>query len=197
MIDDERARTAIRYGSLLALIAIVVPFVIFAVPQVAGASQSYVVLSSSMSPSIHAGDVVVVDGVSPEQIEEGDVITFHPPSGHEIDADLVTHRVVDVAQRDDGRYFRTKGDANEEPDQELVPAENVVGVVQFHIPYIGYVIQFANSSLGILLFVVGPAVLLAVNEVWTLWKAAAGNSADETENDTMDHDGDEPRGEDD
>lgn len=180
MIDRGRLRTAVRYASVVGLIVVVVPFVIFAVPQVVGAQQSYVVLSSSMSPTIHAGDVVVVDGVSPEDVGEGDVITFEPPADHQIDANLVTHRVVEVVERDDGRYFRTKGDANEEPDQALVPGGNVVGTVQFHIPYIGYVIQFASSDRGILLFVVVPAALLVVNEVWTLWKAASADSSEES-----------------
>lgn len=176
MPNRNRLRTVLRYASVVALIAVVVPFVVFAVPQVVGAQHSYVVLSSSMSPAISAGDVVVVDGVDPANVEEGDVITFAPPSEHQLDANLVTHRVVDVVRRDGDRFFETKGDANEEADQALVPAENVVGTVQFNIPKIGYVIQFAGSGRGTLAFVVVPAVLLIVNEGWSLWKAANRDS---------------------
>ncbi|MFB6068367.1 MAG: signal peptidase I [Halobacterium sp.] len=184
MPERNRLRTVLRYASVVLLIAVVLPFVVFAVPQVVGAQHSYVVLSSSMSPTIHAGDVVVVDGVDPANVEEGDVITFEPPSDHQIDSELVTHRVVEVVRRDGELFFRTKGDANEEPDQALVPAENVVGTVQFHIPKIGYVIQFAGSGRGTLAFVVVPAVLLILNEGWTLWKAASADSgADEQDED--------------
>ncbi|WP_168219909.1 hypothetical protein [Salarchaeum sp. JOR-1] len=72
-----------------------------------------------------------------------------------------------------------------EVDQALVPAENVVGVVQFHIPYFGYLVQFVNTANGTLLFVVVPAVLLVVNELWNFRTALTddGDSDTATEND--------------
>lgn len=154
------------------LVAVVAPFVIYAVPQVIGASQAYVVLSDSMSPSIQGGDVVVVDGAQPGEIETGDVITYESPGGDQ----LVTHRVVELVQQDGQTELRTKGDANEEADQQLVAPSAVVGTVWFHIPWIGYVIQFGSSGLGTLLLVVVPAVLLAVNEIYELYTDATGGS---------------------
>lgn len=158
------------------MVALVVPFVVFAVPQVVGAEHSYVVLSSSMSPTYEAGDGVIVNEVPPEEVSEGDVITFEQPSGMEVQAqggtDLVTHRVVEVVRKDGDLYFRTKGDANEEPDKQLVPAENVVGTVQFGIPYIGYATTFAGSRTAQFALIVVPAVLLVANEIWTLVRAA-------------------------
>lgn len=153
---------------VLLLIGIVAPFVVVAAPQVAGASQSYVVLSSSMSPGIHAGDVVIDDAANPQAIQKGDVITFNPPSGEYSGAKRVTHRVVDVVHKNGGTYFKTKGDANDQPDPNLVPASNVVGVVAFNIPKIGYVVNFAGTQFGLLLLVIVPAVLLAVSEVYDL-----------------------------
>jgi signal peptidase len=168
-------------GSVL-VVGLVAAFVVFAVPQVVGANHSYVVLSSSMAPALHAGDAIVVDDVSPRRIERGDVVTFEPPRGHgEYGSDLVTHRVVEVVKRDDGRYFRTKGDANEDPDRALVPAENVVGRVSFSLPYLGHVVSFADSDTGLLALVVVPAVLLGLNEGYELWVASRRDS---TETDT-------------
>jgi signal peptidase len=166
-------------GSILVL-GLVGAFVVFAVPQVAGANHSYVVLSSSMAPALQAGDAILVDDVSPQRIERGDVVTFEPPAGHgEYGSDLVTHRVVEVVERDDGRYFRTKGDANAEPDRALVPAENVVGRVSFALPYLGHVVSFANSDAGILSLVVVPAVLLGLNEGYELWVASRRDAIEE------------------
>lgn len=172
-VDVGRKR-ALNVAATGLLVALVAPFAVFAVPQLAGAQHSYVVLSDSMSPTMSAGDAVVVEEVPPSAVETGDVITFERADGADGDAgtDKVTHRVVEVVQRDDGRYFRTKGDANEQPDDELVPASAVVGVVTLTIPYVGYVVDFANSDVGLLTLVVLPAVLLVVNEAWTLWVAA-------------------------
>jgi len=172
-------RTARNLVGLLVLVAVVAPFVVTAAPQVVGAAGSYTVLSSSMSPAIHAGDVVVVDGVDPDSIAEGDVITFRPPEGHQLaGVDRVTHRVVDVVERDGTRYFETKGDANEQADGALVPASNVVGTVWFTIPKIGYVTQFAGTPLGMLTLIVVPAFLLVVSEVYDMLVASEGEDAE-------------------
>lgn len=177
MVTYQRA---LNVAGLATFVGILLPFAIFIVPQLVGASHSYVVLSASMSPTIHAGDVVIVNDAPTEQIQAGDIVTFEQPQQTESGVEFVTHRVVEVVERDDGRYVRTKGDANEEPDQALVPMENVVGRVWFTIPKIGYVIQFAGTGTGILVFVVAPAVLLVVNEVWTLAVAVRhGGSSDD------------------
>jgi signal peptidase len=171
MIPDLTDRFGGTLGALLIALA-VLPFVLFAVPQLAGASHSYVVLSDSMSPQIHAGDVVFVDDVDAAAIEEGDVVTFDRPGGD----DRVTHRVVDVRESGGELLFQTKGDANEEADAQLVPAENVVGRVAFHVPYLGHVVTLVGSDVGLFSFVVVPTALLVVNELWAFYRAATGES---------------------
>jgi signal peptidase len=167
-------RSSFQTIGVIMLVLLLAPFVVFAVPQVVGASQSYVVLSDSMSPEIQAGDVVIVDDTSAERIEEGDVITYESVQASQ----LVTHRVIDVRESGDSLEFRTKGDANEEPDPQPIPAENVVGVVAFHIPLIGHVISFGGSDLGIVVFVIVPSVLLAVSEIYDLYRDATVNTTD-------------------
>jgi len=168
--------SALRTLGFLALLAVVVPFVVVAVPQLVGADASHVVLSSSMSPAIHAGDVVIVNSVATDAIEEGDVITYEPPADHQLaDVNLVTHRVVDVTERGGERHFETKGDANEEADRALVPASNVEGRVAFHLPFVGRVVSFAQSGLGIVLLIVVPGALLAISELYELYTATAGD----------------------
>lgn len=168
----DRRRTILNAAGVLVLVVVVVPFVVTAVPQLVGADETFIVLSSSMAPTYQAGDVVFVNDVRPSAIESGDVITFEPPSGHENEEALrVTHRVVDVVDRNGSTYFRTKGDANEEPDQTLVPAENVVGVVWFAIPWLGYVISFGGSTTGIVLLVFVPVALLILTELWNLLRS--------------------------
>lgn len=170
----------LRVGGAVVVVVAVATFVVFAVPQAVGADHSYVVLSSSMSPAMEAGDVVFVAEVPPERIEEGDVITFEPPAGHgEYGTDRVTHRVVEVVERDDGLYFRTQGDANEEPDRALVPAKNVVGRVSIHVPELGHAVLFAGSDTGLLTLVVVPAVLLGLDELYSLWTIARSEPSDD------------------
>ncbi|WEL20377.1 signal peptidase I [Halorhabdus sp. BNX81] len=168
----------------LGTIAVVVAFLLVfgavfvtTVPQLAGADHSYVVLSDSMSPSIDAGSVVFVSEVPTDSIEEGNVITY-VASENADGTTRITHRVVDVETADGNRQFRTKGDANDEPDGQLVAASAVIGTVQFHIPLLGYVLNFASSTTGVIALVIVPAVLLGVSEAWSLY-VDASNGGDE------------------
>ena len=192
--------TARRVASVLGvllLIAVVAPFVVYAVPQAVGAEHSFVVLTASMTPAIAPGDAVVVAERDPATIQEGDVITFLRGNSEV----PVTHRVVGVIESGDGIAFETKGDANDAVDAGVVPAENVLGVVSVTIPYIGYVIQFANSEYGFIALVVVPFGLLAINEAWTFYRRSRASNAsfsdvdgDSAEESGSDHTGVDPDG---
>ena len=166
---------------LLLLIALVVPFVIYAVPGVIGAQYSFVVLSGSMSPAIEPGDVVIVADRDPTTIETNDVITFTRGT----EETPVTHRVMDIEAAGDGLAFETKGDANSNVDASLVPGANVLGVVVLTIPYLGYAIQAVSTPLGFVLLVAVPMGLLVVTELWSLFRAGRVD-ASSTEDDSSD-----------
>ncbi|MEM2115375.1 MAG: signal peptidase I [Candidatus Woesearchaeota archaeon] len=84
------------------------------------------------------GDVILLYGKSPEEIEIGDVIVFSTPSGK-----AVIHRCVAKWNEDDVWYFTTKGDANlgiakDHSIQEFKIHQNrLLGVAFFRIPYLG------------------------------------------------------------
>lgn len=151
---------------LLLLLVIVGLFLSVTFPQLVGADQSFVVQSSSMSPSISAGSIVYVNDVPANQIAQGDVITFQSSADTR-----TTHKVVEVVETGEERRFRTKGDANEEPDPDFIASGDVIGRVGFHVPLIGYVVSFAQTKVGLLLFVVVPAVLLLGMELRDLYLA--------------------------
>ena len=157
---------------LLVLLALVFPFVLYAVPGAIGADHSFVVLSGSMEPELAPGDVVIVEETEPETIEEGDVITFS--QGGETP---VTHRVIDVRDENGTTAFQTQGDANPEPDAELVTDSDLLGAVVVTIPLIGHVIQFTNTTSGFALLVGLPIGLLVLSEVWNLLTAVRQESA--------------------
>ena len=155
-----RLRRGLAVLGLLVLVALVVPFVVFAVPQVMGADHGFVILSGSMEPAISPGDVVIVDASAPARVD--DVVTFD--DGNEVPT---THRVVDVV---DGQYV-TKGDANENVDGGGVPAEAVLGRVVLTIPLIGHVILWVNTPLGYVSLVLVPIGLLLLSELYAWVRA--------------------------
>jgi len=171
-------RRGVTLVAIVAFVLVLGVFVVAAVPQLVGADHSYVVQSDSMSPAIDAGAVVFVSDVPADEIAEGDVITYRD-SGPDGETRRVTHRVVAVEQADGGRQFQTRGDANEDPDPGRVSASQVVGVVQFDLPLVGYVLSILRTPLGIAALVVIPAIALAVSELRALFAGAWTESDDE------------------
>lgn len=160
---------------VVALVAVVVPFAVYAAPSLVGADESYIVRSGSMEPAIGTGDVVLVERATPADIETGDVITFVPDG----QPPPTTHRVVSKTEEDGVVRFTTKGDANEAPDSEPVVENELVGEVTLVLPYIGYVVSFASTSAGFFVLVAAPFGLLLATEVWAVfWEDDDSDSGD-------------------
>ena len=114
------------------------------------------VATGSMSPNYEVGDLLIVQGIQPNDIEEGDVIVFEELRTNE----LIVHRVIKVERSEDGGIsFRTKGDANPIEDMRSVNSSLVHGRVACQIPYLGYIALVPTIPL-IVIIVIAVIVLL-------------------------------------
>ena len=125
------------------------------------------VASGSMAPTVPVGAMVVIEPVEIEEILPGDIITFQSP---EMMDTVVTHRVIEVSVMGGERAFRTQGDANEDPDLNLLPASKVLGRVMFDLPYLGYLSQFIRTRQGWFVIIIIPAAILILMEVVSILK---------------------------
>lgn len=117
--------------------------------------QVYTVISGSMEPVYSVGDLLYVKPVdSIDDIQVGDDISFV------LNEDLVvaTHRVVAIDK--ENLRLTTKGEANEVEDSEPVHFNNVIGVVRFGIPLLGYVANFIQNPPGMYITIAAGAVLI-------------------------------------
>lgn len=129
-----------------------------------GTLEVKIVKSGSMEPSITTGGIVAL---RPSVVYNlGDVITFDGV----MTQIPTTHRIVGFEENNGTRMLVTKGDANEERDNELVPLSQVRGKVLFSVPYIGYILDFARKPIGFLLLIVLPAFMIIIDEVEKIWK---------------------------
>jgi signal peptidase I len=117
------------------------------------------VSSQSMQPTLNQGDLIVLKGEQAENINVGDVVAFNVPSPYNKLASSPTiHRVVEKCTKNEETYFKTRGDNNNDADTWEVPEENVVGKYsQFRIPYIGFIVIFLKTPLGLALLVLTVA----------------------------------------
>ena len=88
------------------------------------------VVSESMLPKYHAGDVIVVRKESPSLLKIGDDITYLGEK-NELKGLTITHRIVNIRSDKGKLFFTTKGTANEFEDPEIIE-DNVYGKVVYH-----------------------------------------------------------------
>ncbi len=148
------------------------------VPNVFGVSW-FAIESDSMKPTFSKGDVIVDTKVTdPSTLKVNDVITFWTVINGE--RALNSHRIIQV--EDYGNYysFVTKGDNNTIEDGLTVHQSSVVGKYAFHIPGIGYVISFAETSIGFLVCIVLPCAILFIVEIVNFFKSLFAYKAEKT-----------------
>ncbi|HUV44876.1 MAG TPA: signal peptidase I [Dehalococcoidales bacterium] len=125
------------------MLGVVLAAVAFVVTAVQFGWEFNAVLSGSMEPELGVGGLVVFKPVDGQDVVAGDVISFKIPG---IDTPIC-HRVIDRQETADGPLFQTMGDANEEPDINLVSAEDVNGKAVFYLPYVGYLGRLSQSGM--------------------------------------------------
>lgn len=157
------SRSLIKDAVLTAIcLALITPSFVYVFPFLAGADGSYTVMSGSMSPALKPGDLILVKQTDPATVEVGDIVTVKSETG------VFTHRVFEKKFEDGVYLFKTKGDANEDPDPGWWKASQIMGKTVFVIP-LGHLYSPYGYTLSFLV----PCVLLAgkqVHHVFSLLK---------------------------
>lgn len=93
------------------------------------------VLSNSMNPMFSKGDSIIVekiDKTSLENLQVYDIIYYRKNNRY------IIHRIVEIKEENGKRIFITKGDNNQEKDSWNVYEEEIIGIMKFNVPYLGY-----------------------------------------------------------
>lgn len=128
------------------------------VPSIGGV-MPLIVLTDSMYPDIKSGDIIITKQADAEDIKVGDDISFFDPAGN--GSSIVTHRVIEIIEKDGQLSFRTKGINNNTEDRVTVPADKLVGkYTGVRIALAGNIALFMQTVPGLIICVVVPIVLL-------------------------------------
>jgi len=138
-----------------------------------------VVCSGSMEPELKAGSLVITRPVEPQEIVVGDIIAFSP-KGVTLGENEVTHRVIGIEEASP-LYFKTKGDANDNPDPFMVPARNLVGRICFKAHYVGYFTGFLRTPWGFLLALVIPGLIIITMYIKSIQRMLCKNREEKLE----------------
>lgn len=130
-----------------------------------GGFRVYVVNSGSMEPEIPTGSLIVTQRAL--EYQPGDIISFMLPSNYRT---IITHRIVEATTVFEQPAFITKGDANTDADPDAVPARNIVGKLFLTIPYLGYLIEFARTPVGVMVLLVIPGTIILWEESKNIYR---------------------------
>ncbi|MDA3931577.1 MAG: signal peptidase I [Tenericutes bacterium] len=129
--------------------------------------KPYYVMTQSMEPVLEVHDLIVVKNFDVEDLEEEDIITFYADIDYNGEKEIVTHYIYSIAKNASGDYvIRThryyEDDQNIAPDPWFLSKDDVLGLYNFHVPLLGYVIQFLQSPFGIAALVVNGGIIAAI-----------------------------------
>ena len=144
-------------GLLMVLIAVLL--FIFFIPQCLG-YKPYNIQTGSMTPKYPVGSMIYVKSIPFDQLQVGDVITYHTGDGSG-DGWVVTHRVTQI---DSGNQMLvTKGDANNTEDGSIMYASVIGKATDFCIPFLGQLVTRYQNSNGKMITIIGIVFLLGIS----------------------------------
>jgi len=120
------------------IIPLVVSILLVIIPAASFSSNQIItVTSDSMSPALNVDDQLLVNQVDITEIREGDIVAIDI---HFHDVPIITHRVVEVSEKNGETEIYTKGDHNAQRDDWAITQDSLVGlVVEINPPLLGLV----------------------------------------------------------
>ncbi len=135
--EEEETANTYKKNILFYLERVLLVFIIIIIFLVSGNFKYSIsaVASDSMYPYLKKGDAIIlerVDEKNQNELIKGDVVAF------EQDGKIVIHRILTIDTIDGEDYITTKGDNNNTKDVQKKTKDDIIGIVRYRIPYIGY-----------------------------------------------------------
>lgn len=151
--------------SIAMVAALLGAIALMAIPRATGV-KPVIVLTGSMEPVLMTGGLAFLAplpaGEDPTvELQVGDIITFRSPKSPK---NQISHRIIGIVDSPEGRAFKTKGDNSQQPDPFDVPAENVVGTIDFHLPYLGWIADWMRHRESFYVLVGIPVAIVVIAE---------------------------------
>lgn len=136
-------------------------------PSIAGYTV-FRITTGSMAPAYKTDELLLVKQTNPEEIKEGDVISFYS-TDPALDGAVNTHRVMEIEKDGDHWFYTTKGDANNVVDAYTVDSEYLIGKAIGSSLMLGKLARLVSNPLIFIPIILLPlAVILITNLVRTV-----------------------------
>ena len=109
--------------------------------------KTYTIVSGSMEPQLKIGDIAIVKEVGDQELRVDDVISFRQGQS------IVTHRIIEIKEKDDEKIYITKGDGNNIEDNGEATYDQIEGKVIGRIPFLGKVSRVLQGKVTMIVIV--------------------------------------------
>ncbi len=135
LYEKKRSYALIKKSKLDAPITVILAVMMLAIVMLISNQfryGTYVIATDSMTGALDKGDAAIYEKYTDQTIEKGQVIAFREGKS------VILHRVDSIEIINGTTRYYTKGDANEERDTGYITDGDIIGLVNYRIPYIGY-----------------------------------------------------------
>lgn len=143
-IESSKSKSRLKKEKPIRIIILITPLIIFCL-FVAGIFKykPTAIVSNSMNPIFDRGDVVIIEKLDRKKsrnLKKYDIIEY------KLKNIIVSHRIIHIEKHNDGSIsYITKGDNNNTADNEKVSSNQIIGIVKFRIPKVGYPSVWLND----------------------------------------------------
>ena len=133
---EKQKKNAVQKGKKLSAVGMVVAMlIVISVAMLISCRFRFgalVVATESMTGEINKGDMIIYERYEDQEIKEGQVIVFTENDRKTI------HRVVEIKNIGGETRYYTKGDANDDRDGGYRVDEDIVGLTDLKVAFVGY-----------------------------------------------------------
>lgn len=116
--------------------------------------------TGSMIPKYNINEVILVKEIDTDSIEIEDDVVYRGNVG-ELNGRIITHKVVDIKEENDKKFFYTKGIANTTMDPKVSESQ-ILGVVVTKLFFLSKITGFLSNIYTLYFFIILPASVYIV-----------------------------------
>lgn len=162
------------YYTVITLLVMYVSLMVLSPDRVMGifGYNGYFVLSDSMEPEINVNDLIFSKNVPENELEVGDIITFHVYIAQFDEVSTVTHYIGAIEEVGTVTVYRTIGAKaavgnydeweDEEGNENKITYNDIEGKYLFKIPYIGHIQRIFTDRKMVALLVVNIGLIYVI-----------------------------------
>lgn len=154
-----------------------------------GGYRIFSVATESMVPEYLVGDVLIVKEIDENDLQVGDDVSYLGKAST-FAGKVVTHRIVEIDETENGKVFHTKGIANEVEDPTIT-GEQIYGKVVYKTIILSMLTKLVNNMTAFYLVVFIPLGILIFLQIKDIADSKRENSKEDEEEDDDDNDNDE------